>query len=334
MAGSTYTTLKGIQRYGETTLSSHIEDGLVSFFNWGLLEAGAFVNVSIPSSGVYGGDYHRLRLVEDPNYTNGQVWEGFRSNWIWESGVFSDDPPVNISGVHVGGTFYATDSTHANYSAAYAHHINYGDGRIIFDSAISTTSTVTTEYSYKWVNLIYANNTPWFRELQFDSLRSDNSDFLQAGSGDWSQLGNTRVQMPVVAVETVPRRRFKGYQLGGGQYTYSDVLFHVLTEDEYTRDKICDIISLQNEKTIFLFDTDRLARENRLPLDYRGTFSNHSAVSGALMYPDFVKPSGDGGYQLRRLTFTKMSPEESYSLHQNLHIGTVRTSAEVILPGI
>ena len=333
-----HTNLKGVARYGETTLSSHIEDGTVGFFNWALLEAGAFFNVSIPTSGIYGGDSHQLRLVDDPNYTAGQVWEGFRSNWVWESGVFSDDPPVNVSGVHIGGTFYATRSTHPNYNASYAHYIDYANGRVVFDSAIPTTSAVTTEYSYRWVNFIYANNTPWFRELQFDSLRVDDSDFLQTGSGEWAQLGNTRVQMPVVAVETVPRRRFKGYQLGGGQWVYTDLLFHVLAEDEYTRDKIVDIISLQNEKKIYLFDTDRLARDNRFPLDYRGTFSNHSEVSGALMYPDIVKGSGmlphTGGYQLRGMTFTKMSPEEAYSLHHNLHVGTVRTSTEVILPGI
>jgi hypothetical protein len=56
------------------------------------------------------------------------------------------------------------------------------------------------------------------------------------------------------------------------------------------------------------------------------------------MYPDIVKGSGmlphTGGYRLRGMTFTKMSPEEAYSLNHNLHIGTVRTSAEVILPGI
>ena len=74
-----YTTLKGLTKYGETTLTSHMEDGAVTFFNWGLLEAGAFFNVKIPSSGIYGGDSHRLRLVDDPNYTKGQVWEGFRS---------------------------------------------------------------------------------------------------------------------------------------------------------------------------------------------------------------------------------------------------------------
>jgi hypothetical protein len=126
-----YTTLKGVGRYGETTLSSHIEDGTVGFFNWALLEAGAFFNVSIPTSGIYGGDSHKLRLVDDPNYTAGQVWEGFRSNWIWESGVFSDDPPVNISGVHIGGAFYATRSTHPNYNASYAHYIDYANGRVV-----------------------------------------------------------------------------------------------------------------------------------------------------------------------------------------------------------
>ena len=333
-----YTTLKGVQRYGEQHLSSELEDGVVKFFEWGLLEAGAFFNVEIPTSGIYGGNAHRLRLVDDPNYTKGQVWEGFRSNWVWESGVFSDDPPINISGVHINGTFYATYSHHPNYNASYSHIIDYPNGRVIFDSPITDSSVVTTEYSYRWVKFIYANNEPWFRQLQFDSIRSDNPDFLQTGSGDWSQLAQTRTQMPVVAVEVVPRRRFKGYQLGGGQYVWTDILFHVMAENESERDKLVDIISMQNDKVIYLFNSDRLAKESRMPLDYRGMFSEHAQASGALGYPAYVKDSGQpevgGGYRTRSMIFTKVSPEDAYSVHRNLHMGTVRTSTEVVLPGI
>lgn len=329
-----YTTLKGVSKYGEQQLSSLIEDGIVQFFDWGLLETGAFFNVDIPTSGIYGGNGHKLRLVDDPNYIKGQVWEGFRSNWVWESGVFDEGPPVNISGVHVDGTFYATYSHHSDYSAGYGHHIDYPNGRIVFDTAISNSSTVTTEFSYKWVKFIYANSEPWFRQLQFDSIRMDNPDFLQTGSGDWTQLAQTRTQMPVVAVEVVPRRKFKGYQLGGGQYVWTDVLFHIMAESENERDKIVDIISLQNDKTIYTFDSDKIAKDNKMPLDYRGMFSEQSQAFGSLTYPDFVKDSAAGGYRVRGMTFTNMNPEQGYSLHRNLHMGTVRTSAEVILPGI
>ena len=44
-----YTTLKGVSKYGEQQLSSLIEDGIVQFFDWGLLETGAFFNVNTPT---------------------------------------------------------------------------------------------------------------------------------------------------------------------------------------------------------------------------------------------------------------------------------------------
>ena len=38
--------------------------------------------------------------------------------------------------------------------------------KVIFDSAIPTGSTVQVEHSYKWINVCYANNLPWIREIQ------------------------------------------------------------------------------------------------------------------------------------------------------------------------
>ena len=57
----------------------------------------------------------------------------------------------------------------------------------------------------------------------------------------------------------VPRRTFRGYQLGGGQFVNTDVLFHIVADDEYTRDKLVDVVSLQNEKTIWMYDIDKVA---------------------------------------------------------------------------
>lgn len=334
-----YTELKGFTQIGDSTLTSIIQDNIIEFYDWGLLNKGNYFNITIPTSGQYGGDKHRLRLVDDPNYTKGQVWEAYRSNWVWQSGIDQADQPINISGVHVNGTFHSRTTT-----GTYAHHVNYPWGRVVFDSAISTSSTVTMEYSHKWVNVTYANSVPWFRELQSRSMRIDNSHFLQDASGDWSQLAGSRFQLPAIAIEMAPRRKNTPYQLGGGQYINTDVIFHVYAEDEYTRDKLVDIISFQDDKTVYLFDTNRMTTDDRFPLDYRG-----AKASGALTYPDLVKPSGspygDGTFNAGfmpgsnnskpdKMRFTNTRHDGQTMLNPSLYSGFVRCEAEVIMPGI
>ena len=66
--------LNKISNIGDSTISSLIQDNMIEHFDWGFMDAGGFVNVEIPTSGLYGGDKHKLRLVDDPRYTDGQVW--------------------------------------------------------------------------------------------------------------------------------------------------------------------------------------------------------------------------------------------------------------------
>jgi len=339
--------LKGFDYIGEASLGEQLKTNVIEFFDWALLEKGNFYNVNVPSSGQYGGPQHKLRLVDDPNYTSGQVWEAHRGNWVWQSGLRTNQANViqkavesgtypkqkrfpGVSGVYVGGAFTPTSGV-----GSHAHHIDYKNGRVIFDSAIATTSTVSLSYSYKWINVTSANNIPWFRELQANSLRRDSDHFNLISSGDWSQLGQTRFQLPAVAVEVVPRRTMKPYQIGGGQYVSTDILFHIITEEEHTRDKLIDVITLQKEKAFHAFDVNRMARKGAFPLDYRGM-----TVSGAPIYPVLVAPSADGGYRWSdgiergKVLFTDTGSSSTTVLHPSLYTGVVRTSMEVILPGI
>ena len=175
-------------------------------------------------------------------------------------------------------------------------------------------------------------------------MRIDNSHFLQDASGDWSQLAGSRFQLPAIAIEMAPRRKNTPYQLGGGQYINTDVIFHVYAEDEYTRDKLVDIISFQDDKTVYLFDTNRMTTDNRFPLDYRG-----AKASGALTYPDLIKPSGspygDGTFNAGfkpgsnsskpdQMRFTNTRHDGQTMLNPSLYSGFVRCEAEVIMPGI
>jgi hypothetical protein len=319
-----YTSLKFIDSIGKTTLTQQLQDNLVEFFSWGIIDKGGFFNVNIPAVGLYGGNKHQLRLVDDPNYTAGQVWEGYRNNWVWESGLSTATQPIAISGVHVDGNFHPATGV-----GTYAHHIDYPNGRIVFDSAIPTTSTVTAEYSYKWVKVTAANATPWFREVQYRAARLESSQFSNTGSGDWDQLGQTRLQLPAIGIEIVPRRSFKPLELGGiSQWVYTDVLFHILAEDEHTRNKLVDIVSLQSEKTIYMFDIDKIATSGRFPLDYRGMLSDKSVASGALTYPSLVTVSG---YRDKELRFESTTIQQMDAISPSLHLGTVRGTTEVIL---
>jgi hypothetical protein len=142
----TYTRLKGIQNINDSTLCDQLESNLIEFFNWGLLCIGGFANAATGVVGVVGGDVSRLRPVIDPGYTDGQVWEGFRQNWVWESGIEYPVQPVQVSGVYVNGMFYPSNSV-----GQYAHHVNYPWGRIVFDTALPLTSVVQANYSYRLI---------------------------------------------------------------------------------------------------------------------------------------------------------------------------------------
>ena len=317
-----YTQLKGVSNIANSMISTQISDNVIEFFNWGLLEAGGYFNVNMPASGLYGGDKHKLRLVDDPNYTAGQVWEGYRSNWVWETGVAPSTQPIQISGVYVGGDFHPGTGV-----GTYAHHVDYPNGRVVFDSAIPTTSTVSIEFSYKWVNVIKAEGIPWFREIQYNSQRVDSDHFLQTGSGDWSQLGQNRVQLPAIAVEVVPRRRFEPHELGSTRRAYTDVLLHVLAEEEYTASQLVDTVTLQEEKTLWMFDTNLLATQNKYPLNYRGELTTHALASGR--YPDLVSDTADGGLRWKKMFIPTCVSQGLSMLNPNLYVGTVRMTTEV-----
>ena len=85
MVGSRDTKLRYPSGFepSDASLSEILLDNFVNFYDWGFLDAGLFYNIHMPQSGIYGGDRHRLRVVSDPNYNSGQVFEGYRQNWVW-----------------------------------------------------------------------------------------------------------------------------------------------------------------------------------------------------------------------------------------------------------
>jgi len=314
-----FTNFNGVTQYGQTLLASHLEQNLKVFMDWSFLGIGAWTNITIPTSGAFGGDFSNLRLVDDPSYTDGQVWETVRQDWVYETGVeYVGGSPIQITGVTVNSVFYGTGD------ASFGHHYNYGLGRVVFDTAITTTSVVEMTYSFRNVHVHRADTAPWWDEIQYNTMRPDDSHFGFTGSGDWSILANHRVQLPAVVIEIIPRRDFEPYQLGDlTQWVNQDTLFHILSQSRWERNQLLDILSLQNDKTIWLFDSNLIAADTGYPLDFRGMI-----LPNPQMYPSFVQSGSK--YRWKKCQFTNTKISEVRTLNPRLHEGTVRTTLRVL----
>jgi hypothetical protein len=314
--------LKGFNSVFDTTLNNELQDNIVEFLEWSLLQKGNYMNVTLGELSPEGVDYSKLRPSSNSSFAAGKAWEGFRQNWVWQSGVSYSPSPIvgssnitpGISGVYVNNTFYPSNTT-----GPYAHKVDYFNGRIVFDNPIPSNSVVKAEYSYKYINIVYANGLPWLAEVQYSSLDL-NSDFNILNKGKYDIPTEARIQLPAIAIEVVPRRTFKGYQLGGGQFVDTDILFHCLAEDEYTRNKLVDIISLQNDKVLAMFDSNQIAKSGDFPLNYQGF-----PVSGALRYPDLISKYPYGTVYLKNTLVQNMK-----LINSNFFAGIVRMTSEVI----
>lgn len=326
MPNTDYLNFKGVTHFGDSFLMNMLEVNLKMWYDWSFLEIGGWINVAIPTTGIASGDFSRLRLVDDPNYAAGRVWESIKKDWVWEADITYNDKggsartPTVIGAPTVNGV-----------ASAVPFSINYPLGRIIFDTAISSTATVKLAYPYRAVQVYRADDAPWFFELQFASNDAGGSSvqFLQTTDGTWSVGSHHRIQMPCIIIEAVPRADSRAYELGNGSLVIrQDVLFHVIAETRNDRNKLVDIIRNQSDKGIWLFHVDNVAQNDDFPLNSEGE------LVGDMMYPELVAAPEDGGYRWRQCHMANAVVSELQSVHPNLHEGTVRTTMEVVLGGV
>lgn len=275
----------GVTEYSQPYLSDQLEMNCQYFFDWCFLQMGAYENITTPLSGIYGGDFSRLRPVRDPNYNNGEVWEGARRNWVWETGIDRNTQPIRVSGVFINGNFQPVTGV-----GPYAHSIDYWNGRVIFDSAISTNSVVTCEYTYRYVNTYPANMVDEFKKmLQTNSFRVDDVHFLEFGSGSWNPHSRQRLQLPAIIVESIPKvTRAGGVSHGSNQqWTDQEMVWHIFANNNYDVKQLHDILTYQNDTAFQLFDKQSVIDNGQLGLNFNG-----SPNTGALMYPDLKVAHG------------------------------------------
>jgi hypothetical protein len=308
-----WTRLNHVGAYADPMVSDRLEASVCAFLQWGLAGIGAFGDVRLTPSGTQ----PRLRPVSDPRRTANTVWEGIRSDWLYESGVDYTRQPIQVSGVYVDGVFQPSSGV-----GAYAHKIDYPNGRVVFAAPLSGSPAVSAEYSYRYVR-VGSSDSPWFKQVQFDSLKWDDPQFLQAGSGAWHTLAENRVQLPAVVVEVLPKVRLAPYQMGNLSRTQTqEVCFHILAERPSDRAKLHDILVEQWQKRIFGFDTKGIAASGRAPLNSDGSIN-----PSGFQYPELVDH-----FRWTGITWKEVRTGEAVSRPPNLYYGVVRYGLDLEVP--
>jgi len=304
----------GVQNIGEHLFLSQIENNMKSFLDWGFLNIGAFINVERPDQNIYGNPLAKLKPTTDPNFTNGQVWQTMRKDWVWEDDVVYsaciDDPvpsgsisgeipcptgsyfiepcpeeniqtisPILIDGIYINNTFYDLNTT-----GQYAYKVDYINSRIIFNNPISLSSNVEMEYSYRWIQIYNYDNAQWWRQLQYQT-DANSEHFNQLNKGDFSILSNNRVQLPAIIVETVARGLSRPWELGNKSLIMKqELILHIVSETMADRNKIIDIVRLQQDKIIRMYDTNLVVKYGIQPFLIDGTLNPNR-----LKYDNLVK---------------------------------------------
>jgi len=310
---------KNVSQLGTALVSDQIEASIYSWLEWALLGIGSFSSVSLSTQTAHGSKYGaKLRPVLDPRYPADAgytyIFEGVRSDWIWESGIEYSSQPIQISGVYVSGTYVPSTS-----SGIYQHQILYPEGRVVFTNALPTGADIQVEHSYRQVHVRRADES-WFQSLMFRSFRADEDFQSPPGSGGaWDILSQNRVQLPAVVIETVDSVNMRPLEIGSGARIHRQpVLFHILSETPWERRRLHDILIEQYDKRIPSFDRNGIT----FPLDYQG-----GLMVGAKTYPQLVEAN-----PWRQIRIVDVQSTQQEEFGKKLYWSTVRFVTEVDAP--
>jgi hypothetical protein len=309
------TCFKSINNINEDLILNILESNLKMFLDWSFLKIGGWFDAKIPDNTIYGTtQQYRLFSTQDPSYDDGQVWQGVKKDWVWENNInYNSANPINIDGVFIDNIFVPKSSN--------KFIINYPNGKVIFKEPISMTSLVLLNHSYRYVQVYRCNEVPWFQLLQYNAYNTDNPDIQQHSEGEWSIGSHHRIQMPCIIIESLSRSRSRPHEIGNNVLiTEQDIAFHVLCDHRNDRNKILDILRLQQDTVLYLYDTNAISANNDYPLDY-----NEDIKNNAVMYPNLVDK-----YKWRKCWLKNINFIEVISPHHKLHQGIVRATAEII----
>lgn len=232
-------------------VKSQVKANLDLWLNDLFLRDGFYDTVSVGETDIYSRDISQLQARPDPSYADNRVFVSAFKNWVHESGItpsYSITPPIIASGVTVDGTFYPKNSYDPGYDAAYAHSIDYVNGRVIFNNAIPTPTSIQAEFSYKHIWVDFADRFENEQdELLMESMYKDNP--TQTGVIVYPL--NNSIPVPAMMISFRSRQQ-EPYELGAPSNVANfQVSLHVWARNSADSDMIEDLLS-SNERAVLL----------------------------------------------------------------------------------
>lgn len=299
----------GVGGFGGYELTDTLQMNLKWFLDWGLLHNGGFEPIILGDQSAIRSDESRLRIVADERYLEGQVWAGYGKEWVWESGVAIDAPPFRVSGVYIDGVFHPVGET-----GPYAFHVDYQNGRIIFDIPMGSGQTIQAEYCHRMVNVAPADH-PDFRVL----LQAAMTDFASGTEPSGTPIREHQVWLPSVFID-VDRGRQRGLQLGGGQIKTRNIVLHIFADKLGDRNLLLDWLDYQSRSAFHLADLNSVT----LPFDQYG-----DVVPGATNWPGMATEA-----PWKKMRILNGECRKLPSFNPNIFRGRVEWLAEIDFGGI
>jgi hypothetical protein len=263
-----------VDNLSDTFYINTVEDNLKSFLSHALLNIGGFVNVNVATTGLYNNSFNKLKPIEDPAYKSNTVWATPKQAWVWETGIdYNGTKPVNISGVYINNIFYPGPTGNATNS----YTLDYNNGQLIFDKPVASNSNVSMNYSYRWCRVLKASEIEGRKVLQKLSYKTINS----------TTETNHNVQLPCLIVESITRDSSEAFELGSlVTIRKQDFIIHIYTESDVQRKMFVDILKLQEDKFLRIYDTNKISASG-----YYGLNNNGSRNPSGLNYSQIINKS-------------------------------------------
>lgn len=257
---------------------NRVYDNMKLFLDDFLISRGFFNTIASGETNFEGVNESQLLPVQtDPLYpvdsgSRIHVWQGYRKNWVSESGVqqvYADSvDPVLVSGVYINGEFRTP--TDFNLGGGLGVAIDRLNGRVIIESGLNASDTLEIEHSYKniWVDTIS-------RDMITNQITAiDNTKRVIINNVPSGEIG----QLPMVLMEIKTNPSPDGLQLGGGIIFRPTVDIHIVSNSRYDKDELVDAFTLRSFNTIQMVDLDAAPSQFTFNGNYASGYKSYTQL--------------------------------------------------------
>jgi len=229
-------------------------------------------------------------------------------NWVFENTItgISGYNTKSVSGVYIDSSFEQRGS------GTYVPHIDYSNGRVIFENNVPSGAVVSADFTYKLVNVTFPDSEK--AKIIFSNFKyGQDAESINLPSGNSSQL-------PIVAIN-LTNRDSDPWQLGGGQLVTQDVSFHIVANDRRTVNKIVDLLTIESYK-----NTIKGVDFNSAPTQF--DFYGDKAAT----YQDYVDLQNNSSLSWYKLYVSSAKIMESVSEYYGVYTARVDWDLEFYAP--